>query len=143
MPSLDRERALERLGASFSKYGEVDVAYLFGSRARGEHTEGSDWDFAVLLSRGFEDPYDLVRLIEDLEHALGVGGQEVNLVVLNDADLALAHGVVSDGILIFERDVERRVEFEVKVLKLYMDFKPVLDQMRRSLIEEYTHGQAQ
>ncbi|MFQ6075106.1 MAG: nucleotidyltransferase domain-containing protein [Candidatus Bathyarchaeia archaeon] len=139
----DHERVLERLGASFSKYGEVDVAYLFGSRTRGEAAQESDWDFAILLSRSFGDPYDLVRLIGDLEHVLGVGDREVNLVVLNDANLALSHRVVSEGIIVFERDVERRVGFEVRVLKLYMDFKPVLDQMRKALIEEYTHGQAQ
>jgi len=130
----------EGLVASFSKYGEVDLAYLFGSRARGDFLEGSDWDFAILLSEDFRDPYDLVRLIGDLAEALNVSDEKVNLVVLNDASLELSYKVISEGLIIYERDLERRVDFEVRILKLYMDFKPVLDEMRKSTIEAYIHG---
>ncbi len=136
------ETALQRVAPSFLRYKEVDVAYLFGSRARGDATLESDWDFAILLSRNFEDPYGLVGLIADLAGALNVDDREVNVVILNDAELSLAHRVVSEGRVIFERDVERRVEFEVNVIKFYLDFKPLLNQVYRSLIEEYTHGQA-
>jgi len=130
------------LNSVFSRYGEVVVAYLFGSRARGDFTAESDVDLAVLLSESFEDPYDLVRLVGQLATALGVKDEKINLVVLNDASLELAHKVISEGKAIFERDSERKVEFEVRVLKSYMDFKPVLDLMRRSLIEGYIHGEA-
>ncbi|MGB9740253.1 MAG: type VII toxin-antitoxin system MntA family adenylyltransferase antitoxin [Candidatus Bathyarchaeia archaeon] len=139
---LNREKLSERLSLSFSKYGEVDAAYLFGSRARGDFTEESDLDFAILLSRNFNDPYDLVRLIHDLAVALGVKDEKINLVVLNDASLELAYKVISEGIIIYERNVEKRVDFEVNTLKFYLDFKPVLDQMHKLLIEEYMHGKA-
>ena len=139
---LNREKLSERLNPSFSKYGEVDVAYLFGSRARGNFTEESDFDFAVLLSRNFNDPYDLVRLIHDLAVALGVKDEKINLVILNDASLELAYKVISEGIIIYERNVEKRVDFEVNTLKFYLDFKPVLDQMHELLVEEYMHGEA-
>lgn len=133
----------ERVAATFLGYEEVDVAYLFGSRARGDSALESDWDFAILLSRSFEDPYDLVRLMGDLAGALNAGDEEVNLVVLNEAELGLAYRVVSEGLVAFERDVDRRLDFEVNVIKLYMDFKPVLDQMYGSLIGEHLHGQAE
>ena len=139
---LNREKLSERLNPSFSKYGEVDVAYLFGSRARGNFTEESDFDFAVLLSRNFNDPYDLVRLIHDLAVALGVKDEKINLVILNDASLELAYKVISEGIIIYERNVEKRVDFEVNTLKFYLDFKPILDQMHELLVEEYMHGEA-
>jgi len=140
---LNREAMSKKLGASFSRYGEVDVAYLFGSRARGDFTEDSDADFAILISRGFEDPYDFVRLVDDLAMSLGVKDEKINLLILNDADLELAYKVVSEGVVVFERDVEKRVDFEVRILKSFMDFKPVLDQMRKSLIREYVHGKAE
>jgi predicted nucleotidyltransferase len=130
------------LNESFSKYKEVDLAYLFGSRARGDFTEESDYDFAVLLSKNFKDPYDLLKLIHDLAMALGVKDEKVNLIVLNDASLEMAYKVISEGVIIYERSVEKRVDFEVSTLKLYLDFKLVLDQMRESLIEEYAHGKA-
>lgn len=132
----------KKVNASFLRYEKVVVAYLFGSRARGDFTEGSDMDFAILLSGSFKDPYDFVRLIGELATALKVEDEKINLVVLNDADLELAYKVISEGSVVFERDVEKRVDFEVRVLKSYMDFKPVLDQMRTSLIREYTHGKA-
>jgi len=102
----------------------------------------SDTDIAVLLSESFSGPYDFVRLVGELVDELEVEDEKVNLVILNDASLELAHKVISEGKVIFERDFEKRVEFEVQVLKSYMDFKPVLDLMRRSLIEEYIHGEA-
>jgi len=139
---LGRETISKKVNSTFLRYGEVVVAYLFGSRARGDFIEGSDMDFAILLSRSFEDPYDFVRLIGELATALKVGDEKINLVTLNDADLELAYKVISEGSVIFERDVEKRVDFEVRVLKSYLDFKPVLNQMRRSLIKEYTHGKA-
>jgi len=140
--SLDHETLSKMLNESFSKYKEVDLAYLFGSRARGDFTEESDYDFAVLLSKNFKDPYDLLKLIHDLAMALGVKDEKVNLIVLNDASLEMAYKVISEGVIIYERSVEKRVDFEVSTLKLYLDFKLVLDQMRESLIEEYAHGKA-
>lgn len=139
---MDHETTSKKVSASFLRYEEVVVAYLFGSRARGDFTRGSDLDFAILLSRNFKDPYDFIRLIGELATALNVKDEKINLVVLNDADLGLAYKVISEGSVVFERDVEKRVDFEVRVLKSYLDFKPVLDQMRISLIREYTHGKA-
>jgi predicted nucleotidyltransferase len=136
-----REEMSRRLRASFSGFKEVSVAYMFGSRARGDYGQESDWDFAVLLSECFRDPYRLVRLIEEIARNLGVSDEKVNLVVLNDAELELSHRVISEGLVVYESDAEKRVEFEVHILKLYMDFKPMLDEMRRSMIEAYTHGE--
>ena len=102
----------------------------------------SDTDIAVLLSQSLSGPYDFVRLVGESADELEVEDEKVNLVILNDASLELAYKVISEGKVIFERDFERRVEFEVHVLESYMDFKPVLDLMRRSLIEGYIHGEA-
>lgn len=142
MTDLGYETISKKVNASFLSYENVVVAYLFGSRAREDFTRESDMDFAILLSGSFKDPYDFVRLIGELATALKVKDEKINLVVLNDADLELAYKVISEGSVVFERDVEKRVDFEVRVLKSYMDFKPVLDQMRTSLIREYTHGKA-
>jgi len=133
---------LKGLDSVFSRYTEVTVAYLFGSRARDDFNVESDIDIAVLLSQSLSGPYDFVRLVGESADELEVEDEKVNLVILNDASLELAYKVISEGKVIFERDFERRVEFEVHVLESYMDFKPVLDLMRRSLIEEYTHGEA-
>jgi predicted nucleotidyltransferase len=59
----DFTRALERL------YGpRLKGIYLFGSRARGDHTVESDADVAVVLADGDWDPRDERMRIADLEY---------------------------------------------------------------------------
>lgn len=130
----------KKLGSCFERFEEVAVAYLFGSRARGDSGKESDFDFAILLSESFRDSYDFVRLLGELANTLNVKDDKINLVILNDADLELAYKVISEGSVIFERNPEKRVDFEVETLKLHLDFKPLSDQMFRSLIRKYTHG---
>lgn len=137
-----RRDLVERLRESFSRYEEVEAAYLFGSRARGDFIEESDLDFAVLLLKGFGDPYGIVRLIHDLATALDVEDEKIDLVVLNDAHLEMRYRVLSEGFVVFERSAEKRIDFEVKTLKSYLDFKPFLDKNYKSLVEEYAHGKA-
>lgn len=123
---------LDRLREVFSRFKEVAAAYLFGSRARGDAREDSDWDFAILLSRPFRDPYDLVRLQERLEEALG---GRVDLLVLNSASVEIAFKVLKEGVLVYEADRDFRADFEVLVMKKYFDLKPLLEERCRHLLE--------
>jgi len=52
------------------KYGAGGI-YLFGSRARGDNSEGSDYDFYVI--RGRIRGLKLCGLLRELEDALGSG----------------------------------------------------------------------
>ena len=68
----------------------VRVAYLFGSRARGQECEGSDLDLAFWFA---ESTTALERLdqITALESALRVQSEvPLDLISLNDASPALA-----------------------------------------------------
>lgn len=132
----------ERLRRTFSRYEEVGIAYLFGSRARGDSSEDSDADFAIMLLKEFSDPYDLFRLIQDLAEAMEIEDRRIDLIILNDAHLELRYRVLSEGIIVFERDAEKRIDFEIKTLKGYLDFKPFLDKNYESLMEKYVHGKA-
>jgi predicted nucleotidyltransferase len=50
-------------------YGErLKGVYLFGSRARGDHTRESDADIAVVLANGAWDRWDERMRIADLEY---------------------------------------------------------------------------
>jgi len=57
------------------KYGMSRV-YLFGSRARGDNSENSDFDFSVAAPKGFS-LFDLGEFLCDLKDALGT---EVNAI---------------------------------------------------------------
>ena len=80
------------------KYG-VDRVSLFGSRARGEESETSDYDF--LISRG--DIRTLIQLagfIEELEEAFGV---PVDVVTDTSNDLSFLEKIKEDEVVLYER----------------------------------------
>lgn len=98
----------------------VELAYLFGSAARGQTTPLSDVDVAVYLDE--PDRAKRVRaylpLLLDLKQAIGDG--EVDLVYVNDASPALAYRIIA-GELLYCADESKRVEVEARALSMYMD----------------------
>ena len=128
---MDRDEIIEKLKSTLSQVDPYVVcAYLFGSVARNEHGNTSDVDVAVL----FEPPPPATLLGSasvlqgTLEEALSVG---VDLVVLNRAGPDLIHRVLRDGVLVCERDPNKRVQFEVKARNDYFDLLPILEQYRK------------
>lgn len=72
---------------------EVEVALLFGSRARGEHRPDSDVDVAVLGN------VDRLALAADLSRAVR---HEVEVIDLEAAGYPLLTAIVEEGILVHE-----------------------------------------
>jgi hypothetical protein len=111
----------------------VVVAYLYGSRARGEARADSDVDVAVLL-RPEVPPEDYLavslRLARRLESALR---ERVDAVtVLNDAPLRLQYRVLRDGVTLHVADDDARVRYETTTHPMAMDFElkaAALDEM--------------
>jgi len=119
----------------FSSQLDVIAAYLFGSRVAGKARFDGDVDTAVLLSEEdggarFERRLRLMSEVSD------VCGREADVVVLNDAPPLLQDQVLRHGRLIFERDQQARVEFEVWAGKVYADLKPMYDFFTGVLFKE-------
>lgn len=115
----------------------IVCAWLFGSMARGTARPDSDVDIAVLCER------DPPGTLDASATAMGGGieaitGLPIDLVILNRAPVDLIHRVLRDGVLLFERDRDARVRFEVKARNEFFDLKPHLDRYRR--VAERTHG---
>lgn len=107
------------------------LAYLFGSRARGDSTPASDYDIALLVDRPLPHG-EKYRWAYELSRVLG--GQKVDLLILNTAPVELQYRVIAEGCRLYERDAAVRVEFEAKVLGRYGDILPMLRQQRRDLL---------
>lgn len=120
--------------AEFFQAGNEAIAcgYLFGSVTRGEASEKSDIDIAVLYRHSPTPGFDAVGvpLAGELERLLG---KPVDVVVMNSAPVDLIHRILRDGILIFDRDPVFRVRFEVIARNKYFDLKPILDRYRRAV----------
>ncbi len=97
---------------------EVLFAYLFGSAARGEAGPLSDIDIAVWLQPSAQAFQQRLLLIEQLCRTLG--HDRVDLVDLARSSVLLRYEVIRDG-RVLKEDRERRVAFEVRVLREYLD----------------------
>jgi predicted nucleotidyltransferase len=127
----------------------VLMAYLYGSAASGHTTPFSDVDIALYLSEPLppRQRLELELGVEmALEDALGLSNADVRAI--NDAPLAIRGTVVQEGVRLYCRDEEQRVDFESLTLKLYLDFEPTAKMFRELFIkrlgkEGLGHGQPQ
>lgn len=118
------EDIIKSLSTVFERYGSIRFAYLFGSVAKGEVAPLSDIDVAVYLSN--VDPgalFDIkLSLYGDICRALN--RNDVDLVVLNTvANNMLIEDIIRHGVVIYDRDIEAREDYEVTSLHQAIDFK--------------------
>jgi uncharacterized protein len=141
MPVFDLAETLPKLEALFAAQTDVQVAYLFGSQAKGKAHAHSDLDVAVLLEGQPDGAMCTQRrldVIGDLMSLLHTN--DVDVVVLNQADLVLRHQVVAYGKLAYAREHSIAVEFRVRTLNLYMDFAPFLKRMEQAFFQRIREG---
>jgi len=102
----------------------IAFAYLFGSRVKNHCNKRSDWDVAVYFSEppenfgiwtSFEVEAELSRAVEST----------VQVIVLNKRLPSPVFGfqIVSEGIVLIERDENLRMEFENRILRQYYDWQ--------------------
>ena len=91
------EELCQIVGAVTARHGMIRV-YLFGSRARGDNTEGSDYDFCILTP----DDYGLFEaggFYADLRGALGT---DIDVVCEESLRDDFSREVLRDRRLLYE-----------------------------------------
>ncbi|MFP4035656.1 MAG: type VII toxin-antitoxin system MntA family adenylyltransferase antitoxin, partial [Desulfovermiculus sp.] len=116
------------------KYPSIAMTYLFGSRVEGNIGPKSDYDFAVLLDRDADKAGVRSSLTSNLAGLLR--SPRIDVVILNNAPIELSFAVISQGEILYERDVATRVDFEAKVMGLYFDYLPFLRRSRDDILKE-------
>jgi hypothetical protein len=114
----------------------VVAAYLFGSVAEGRADRLSDVDMAVLFDRELEAEEMVERQLGFMTDLEEYTQAQVQVVALNQAPPLLAYQVVRHGILLYERNRDERIDFEVRTRKIYFDLKPRLDFHTRALFRD-------
>ncbi len=114
------------IARSLGEERAVQLAYLFGSFLSDDGF--NDIDLGILIDET-EVPDERQRFQYQLQ--LGVQlerdiGYPVDVVILNEASLALRFRVVSEGEVLVCRDEQQRVAFEVRTRALFFDFLPHL-----------------
>jgi len=119
---------------------DLQLIYLFGSKATGRDSKVSDIDIAVLLNN--RKAYNLKNLILDLifDFSKVFCSDKIDLVILNKASLAIQYNVISDGKILYELNPEKRYNYEVNLISLYLDFKRYEDEyyeaMHKQILED-------
>lgn len=117
----------------------MKLAYLFGSRTKGSHSHGSDYDVAVLFGRDY-DLRELGRIAIRLSKSLRVAPERVDMSALDDAPVDFAFKVISEGEAIYTRRDKERVGYECEVMKTYLDMEGFLRERGQRILETVTGG---
>jgi predicted nucleotidyltransferase len=117
---------------------QVLLAYLHGSTVDGTALPGSDIDIALVFEEGCNlSSYERMKVEFDIAWEVQQRCEvyEADVRSIDRAPLEVQGRVLTDGLLIYSRDEEFRVEYEVNVRKRYFDFLPVINQMREAFFE--------
>jgi len=140
--TLDLAQHRSALERYFAALDDVVTAYLFGSHARGQAGPLSDVDVAVLLAgapddaRCFDRRLEIIGGLMDILHV-----NDVDVAILNQVPLALRYRVLRDGVLLYCRDQQVRIEFTARTVSEYLDFKPILQRHERAILERARKGE--
>ncbi|MEM2448035.1 MAG: HepT-like ribonuclease domain-containing protein [Candidatus Bathyarchaeia archaeon] len=107
------ESMLNRMAETFKKH-KVMIAYLFGSRARGDFREDSDYDIAVLFEKYDATILNEAELALEIADSLGIPVDKVDVSSLNKADPTLISRVLKEGVVIYQCDEALRRNWEKK-----------------------------
>ena len=126
-----------QLREKFKELGILAI-YLFGSKARGRVVHSGDVDIGIVLN---DPPADGDS--RALYHALYLlfteiyPGSKLDIVFLQVVPLSLQYSAINEGKVLFKEDPKLTADYEEKVMKLYLDFKPVLDYFDKVAMERY------
>lgn len=135
------ESVLDTLRELLDRRPEILEAYLFGSQARGEAMPHSDIDVAVYVDRDRLPPSPwgyAAELTTDL--MAGLGRNEIDVVILNDAPPLLYHRVLRDGERLLSRDLAATTTREAYAISRYCDYLPQLRKIDRELARRLADG---
>lgn len=134
------QKTLAKLSGFFAGQKEVVAVYLYGSRAERREIKTSDLDLAVLFTRKATNPRQVLEMGVEVQKLLG----NVFQVDLREIHLGLSPiflgEVISKGKIIFCRDEEMRVEFEVAAMRIIDDSQEIERINRYYLKKSFKEG---
>ncbi len=129
------EEIQKKLKPFFKKEKEILFAYLFGSAVGKGFTSESDIDIGVYLGgKKVRDTFKRrLKLMGEFEKILK---RESEVVILNDIkSVFFKFVIIKEGKLLFERDRQKRIEFELETMRDYFDFLPFIEKYDEAFIK--------
>ncbi len=115
----------------------VSLVYLFGSYAENKSGPLSDVDIGIVFFSDFLLPRDCRKIYNELYDVFTdvFSGENIDIVFLQKAGLELCFDVITHGRILYEYSRDERLNFEEKITLLYADFKPILNEFNRAVLE--------
>ena len=110
----------EPLASIGARHSNLRLLLLFGSRARGDAREQSDWDLGYLADEGF----DADALLLDLVNALAT--DRTDLVDLARAGAQIRFRAARDGRVLYEAAPGLFSKFWIEAVDFWCDAAPLL-----------------
>lgn len=114
------QKVLPQIIDCAKKHPEIELLLLFGSRARDEVTENSDWDFGYIATKNF----DPTPLYSDMTLLLKT--DKVDLVNLSKANGLLRFRAARDGRAIYEKKAGEYEKFWLQAVHFWCDAGPII-----------------
>ncbi len=113
----DQNQTIREIIALASKNNDIEILWLYGSRARNKANRHSDFDLAVAFKTYIDDPVERRLRPEILAlqwaNKLGV---DLSIVDINQAPLPLAYTVVQDNCLLYSNNDFRKMVEEQRIM---------------------------
>lgn len=132
---------LQKLKKYFSQQPEAELVYLYGSFTEGATHPRSDIDFGILFNIPIKSFHKLGAIMSALDKLKLPAKPDVRYLNLKESPAYLFS--VIKGNLIYCRNEEKRINFEVEVLKRYYDaenFRQIRFYYLDKRLKEGTYG---
>lgn len=128
METQEIEKAAKEI---LSSKKEIISTYLYGSFLKTGFFE--DVDIGLLLENDFKPPnlYE-AKIAGEFERRLKLN---FDVRILNDRPVRFLFSILKNSKLIYSKDERKRIEFESRVMREYLDIKPhhkLYEKMRRA-----------
>lgn len=115
----------------------IELAYLFGSYAKGKQSRTSDIDIALLFKQNYEAREELLirgRIIDQGERLLR---KKIDVVPLAKASPLLKYEIIRSGVVL--RDSPQRGTVESLALREYFDFRYYSEIYNQAMLNRIKH----
>ena len=132
------KKQLSKLRSYFAGFPSVSAVYLFGSQARKEAKTQSDIDIAVLFAEKTTEKYNArIQFTEDLRKLLG---KNIDICDIQQGDIPFAYRILSESVILYVGDDQRRISFEVQLLRNYFDMHAFFEEYYQTIAKLAKEG---
>jgi uncharacterized protein len=114
-----KEEIIKEISSQLNNRKTIIFSYIFGSFVTDD--KFSDIDIGVFCTEKISnEPLNFEFGLE--EEIKSIANFPVDVRVINHSPLSFVYRVIKEGILIADKDIRKRTDFEGMIFKKYMDF---------------------